>query len=49
MVGRKIALVVEKDEAKPTDVVLDVKNLTVKSKLADKYVNNVSFNVRKVR
>ncbi len=47
MVGRKIALVVEKDEAKPTDVVLEVKNLTVKSKLADKnMVNNVSFNVR---
>ena len=47
MVGRKIEFTVVKDKAKTGDVVLNVKNLTVKSKHSDKpSVNNVSFNVK---
>ena len=47
MVGRPVQLQVEKDEAKPTDVVLDVQNLTVPSKLhKNNAVKNVSFQVR---
>ena len=47
MVGRPVQLVVQKEEAKPTDVVLDVENLTVPSKLSKKNaVSNVSFQVR---
>ena len=48
MVGRPVQLEVVKDEAKPTDVVLDVQNLSVPSKLNKKpAVNGVSFHVRK--
>ena len=48
MVGRDVKFVVDKDEAKPTETVLEVNNLCVKSKLHKKNaVNNVSFNVRK--
>ena len=47
MVGRPVQLQVQKDEAKPADVILDVKNLTVPSKTSKKNaVNNVSFQVR---
>ena len=48
MVGRPVQLEIEKKEAEPTDVMLDVKGLTVPSKLHKKdAVNNVSFQVRK--
>ena len=48
MVGRDVEFVVQKDEAKPTDVVLDVKNMTVASKLHNNNaVKNVSFQVKR--
>ena len=48
MVGRPVQLVVEKDEAKPTDTVLNVKGLTVASKLhKNNAVKDVSLSVRK--
>jgi general nucleoside transport system ATP-binding protein len=48
MVGRKVDFIVNKGEAKLGDVVLDVKNLTVKSKLSKKNkVNNVTFKVNR--
>jgi len=48
MVGRKIALTLDKKPANPTDIVLSVKNLYVKNKETGKnVVNNVSFEVRK--
>ncbi len=47
MVGRDVQLVVSKEEAKPTDVVLDVKGLTVASKSHNNNaVKDVSFKVR---
>ena len=47
MVGRKVSRVVDKPEIEPGEIVLDVKNLTVNSKLhKKKVVNDVSFNVR---
>ena len=47
MVGRDVEFAVQKEEAKPTDVVLEVKNLTVPSKRSKKNaVENVSFKVR---
>ena len=47
MVGRPVQLQVEKDDAKPGDVVLDVQGLTVPSKLhKNNAVKNVSFQVR---
>ena len=47
MVGRDVEFAVQKDEAKPQQVVLDVKNLSVASKLSKKNaVSNVSFQVR---
>ena len=47
MVGRPVQLQVQKDEAKPADVILDVKGLTVASKTSKKNaVNTVSFQVR---
>ena len=47
MVGRPVQLQVQKEEAKPTDVILDVQGLTVASKTSKKNaVNNVSFQVR---
>jgi len=46
MVGRKVSLVVEKPEAEPGNVVLEVKGLTVRGKAHGKpVVNNVAFNV----
>lgn len=48
MVGRPVQLEVDKDEAKPTDVVLNVEGVTVKSKThKGMAVNNVSFKVRR--
>ena len=47
MVGRDVEFAVQKEEAKPTDVVLDVKSLSVESKISKNLaVNNVSFQVR---
>ena len=48
MVGRKVNFHLEKKEIEPGDTVLEVKNLTMKSKLSKKdVVNNVSFKARK--
>ena len=49
MVGRDVEFAVQKDPAKPTDVVLDVKGMTVASKTTKgkKAVDNVSFKVRR--
>ena len=47
MVGRPVQLQVQKMDANPTDVILDVKGLTVASKTSKKNaVNDVSFQVR---
>ena len=47
MVGRDVEFAVQKVPANPTDVVLDVKGLTVPSKVSKKdAVSNVSFQVR---
>jgi len=47
MVGRPVQLQVEKEEANPGEVVLDVQNLTVPSKLhKNNAVKNMSFQVR---
>ncbi|MCD8189943.1 MAG: ABC transporter ATP-binding protein [Clostridiales bacterium] len=47
MVGRDVEFVVQKDEAKPGDVILDVEGLTVASKVhSNNAVKNVSFKVR---
>ena len=47
MVGRPVQLQVEKDDAKPGDVVLDVRGLTVASKVhKNNAVKDVSFQVR---
>ncbi len=47
MVGRDVKFVVDKQEAQTGETVLEIKNLSVKSKLHKKLaVNNVSLNVR---
>ena len=47
MVGRDVQFAVDKEEAKPAEVVLDVQNMSVASKLSKKNaVENVSFQVR---
>ncbi|MBB4066477.1 ATP-binding cassette domain-containing protein [Gellertiella hungarica] len=46
MVGRRVLLRVEKGEASPGDVVLSVRNLTVKDNRGVTMVDNVSFDVR---
>ncbi len=47
MVGRDVEFAVQKDEAKPAEVVLEVQNMSVASKLSKKNaVNDVSFQVR---
>jgi len=47
MVGRDVEFAVQKTPAQPTDVVLDVKNLSVASKVSKKMaVSDVSFQVR---
>ncbi len=50
MVGRKVDLTVDKSDAKPTDVVLKIQDLSVKAKHVGhnkNLVNHVSFEVRK--
>ena len=48
MVGRDVSFVVEKEAAKPGDVVLDVRDMTVASKHhKNSAVNNVSLQVRR--
>ncbi len=48
MVGRDVKAKVDKDDAKPTEVVLDVKNMCVASKRHKKNaVNDVTFQVRR--
>ena len=49
MVGRDVEFAVQKDPAKPTEVVLDVNGMTVASKTTKgkKAVDNVSFKVRR--
>ena len=47
MVGRDVQFAVDKEDAKPAEVVLDVQNMSVASKLSKKNaVENVSFQVR---
>ena len=47
MVGRPVQLQVQKSQARPADVILDVKGLSVPSKISRKNaVDNVSFQVR---
>ena len=47
MVGRDVEFTVQKEDAKPGEVVLDVKNMTMASKRSKKNsVNNASFQVR---
>jgi len=47
MVGRKVSRIVDKPQVKVGDVVVQLRNVTVNSKLHDKaVVNNVSFDVR---
>ncbi len=48
MVGRPVQLQVDKDDAKPGEVVLDVQGVTVKSKIhKNNAVSDVSFQVRR--
>lgn len=50
MVGHKVNLTVDKEEARPEDVILDVKNLVVKDKKqghTKDIIKNVTFQVRK--
>lgn len=46
MVGRRVLLRVEKGDARPSDVKLSVRNLTVVDSRGVKVVDNVSFDVR---
>jgi simple sugar transport system ATP-binding protein len=46
MVGREVLLVVDKEEAKPGEVVLEVRDLSVHDERNIHTVRNVSFNVR---
>ena len=46
MVGRPVELVVDKDEAAPQDVVLDVRNLSIIDEQDIQQVDDVSFSVR---
>lgn len=47
MVGRDVVLQVQKDEAKPTDTVLKVRNLKYKNEYGKTMVDNLSFDVRR--
>ena len=48
MVGRDVNFVVAKEEAKPSDVILEIKNMTIASKRhKNNAVNNVSLKVRR--
>ena len=46
MVGRPVELKVQKEESKPGDVVLDVKNLTIKNRNQKIEVDDISFEVK---
>ena len=46
MVGREVLLRVKKDEAKPRDVVLEVRGLTVRGRESNALLQDVSFEVR---
>ena len=46
MVGRPVELNVQKEESKPKNVVLDVKNLTVKNRNQKVEVDDISFDVK---
>ncbi|WP_404400080.1 ABC transporter ATP-binding protein [Pelagibacterium halotolerans] len=46
MVGRRVLLRVDKEPAKPGDVVLEVENLSVTDRMGVQRVKNVSFSVR---
>lgn len=47
MVGRNVSFTVDKNDSTPGDVILDVRNLSVRNKATKKTkVNNVSFTVR---
>jgi len=46
MVGRRVLLRVEKGEARPSDVKLSVRNLTVRDSRGVTMVDNVSFDIR---
>jgi len=46
MVGRAVELNVQKEKSKPTNVVLEVKNLTVLNKNRKVEINNISFEVK---
>jgi len=47
MVGREVSFQVEKEEAKPTDVVLSIKNLNVRNNRKLPAVNNLSIEVKR--
>ncbi len=47
MVGRKVIFEIEKQEEKLGEVILEVRNLVMKSKHHKNLLNNVSFNVRR--
>ena len=48
MVGRNVKFAVDKDDANPSNVVLEIKNMVVQNKIhKKKAVNNVSLNVRR--
>jgi len=47
MVGREVSFKVDKDEAKPTDVVLSIKNLNVRNNRKLPAVNNLSIEVKR--
>lgn len=47
MVGRDVVLKVEKDQAKPTDTVLKVRNLEYVNEYGKKMVDKLSFDVRR--
>jgi ABC-type uncharacterized transport system ATPase subunit len=46
MVGRPVSLTVDKDPAKPGDVILEVENLTVRDASGRALVSDVSFEIR---
>ncbi len=48
MVGRAVSFTVDKEPAKPTDIILKVEDLSIKSKDTGKYlVDHISFSVRR--
>lgn len=47
MVGREVVLKIEKEKARPTDVVLEIRDLSVRNTFGSLAVNSVSFDVRR--